>query len=356
MLLGTVIGAVLSGCTGAGFGTPPTETASNGALAPPLVPAWAQPAGTKRLRLGERIVREASSRGIYASDLYGAGSYGQGFVAGYSGANKRNKPAACTIIAPSAGSIDVDPAGDLVVPGEFGVSYQPEVNVYQGPGLCGPLIGSLVITTGNRPVAARSLHPRTGKIVVAEDSVYGSGGPGGLVVCTIAAGCGEPLRRPNVQGGALGVALAKNGDCWMSAEEYEYYNPPGSATLAYFKHCQGSGKTATGYQNPYFGSLFFDRQGNLGAISAIDGALYVYKGCNPACTLVGGPFALQGISTGAGLNKGGNELAVGDLGNEAVDIYAYTPTSLTYLYSINNGLNFTESSLSGAAFSPASEQ
>jgi hypothetical protein len=191
--------------------------------------------------------------------------------------------------------------------------------------------------------------------VVAENNDSESHGK--VVVCTLAKGCGEPLTRPNIQGNALGVALAKNGDCWLSAEENQYYNPSGAATLAYFKHCSGKGKTATGYQNPYFGSLFFDKHGNLGAISAIDGALYVYKGCNPACTLVGGPFALQGISVGAGLNKAGNELAVGDLSNEAVDIYAYTPTSLTYLYSINNGLTgFSESSVSGAAFSPASEQ
>lgn len=350
MLLGTVIGAVLSGCMGTGFGSPPTETPSNGALAPPLVPAWAQPIGTKRLHLGEKIVRDAKGGGIYASDFIG------GFVAGYSGSDKRNKPPACTITVEQPGVIDVDPADNLIVPGSLGTGYyQPSIIVYQGPGLCGPLIGSVPDTTGNQPRAVASLNARTGKIVVAESNP--STNAGDLVVCTLAAGCGEPMRRPKIKGGTLGVAVAKNGDCWMSAEELQgSYNPPGAAALAYFRHCQGRGKTATGYKNPYYGGLFIDTQGNLGAVDLYDGTLYVYKGCNPVCMLIGGPFALQGLSVGAGLNRAGNKLAVADFGNQAVDIYAYTPTSLTYLYSINNGLLFSASAVFGAAFSSSNKQ
>jgi hypothetical protein len=353
MLLGTVTGAVLSGCTATSFGSPPTETPSNRALQAPLIPAWAQPAGAKRLRLGERIVREAKKGGIYASDGFSPNTYYGGFVAGYSGSNEGNGPPACTISAESVEGIGVDRAGDLIVPAYFGGS-QNAVNVYQGPGLCGPLIGSVVETSGNGPMAVASLNAATGKIVVAEDSYATSAGD--LVVCTLAAGCGTPLTRPDALGGAFGVAVAKNGDCWMSAEPYRYYNPSGAATLAYFKHCSGKGKTATGYKNPYYGGLFIDKHRNLGAISLTDGALYVYKGCNPVCTLIGGPFALQGTSVGAGLNKAGNELAVSDFTNQAVDIYAYTPTSLTYRYSISNGLTFYMSAVTSAAFSPSNEQ
>ena len=265
ILFGTVVGAVLSGCTGASFGSPPTETPSSAALRPPLIPAWAQPAGTKRLRLGERIVRKATTGGIYASDYVSPNSYYGGFVAGYSGSNKRNKRPACTIFAPFVEGIGVDPAGDLMVPANFGASYD-SINVYQGPGLCGPLIGSVLETSGNGPFAVASLNAATGKIVVAENNSYKAGD---LVVCTLAGGCGNQLTRPNVKGNAFGVAVAKNGDCWMSAEEYQYYNPPGSATLAYFRGCSGKGKTATGYENPYDGGLFIDKQGNLGAISLL---------------------------------------------------------------------------------------
>jgi hypothetical protein len=354
LLLGTLIGAVLSGCTGTSFGSLPTEMPSSAAFRPPLSPAWAQPVGTKRLRLGERIVRETPTGGIYGADYTGVSTYPGGFVAGYSGANEGNGPPACTIPAVRVNGIAVDPAGDLVVP-VYGTNYQNQVNVYRGPGLCGPLIGSALETSGNYPVAVASLDARTGKIVVAENNPATNAAD--LVVCTLAAGCGTPLTRPNAMGGTLGVALAKNGDCWMSAEEFFYYNPPGAATLGYFKHCRGPGKAAKGYRNPYDGGLFIDKQGNLGAIDYLDGALYVYKGCSRVCRLIGGPFPLQATdSFGAGLNQAGNELAVADYTDPSIDVYAYTSTSLTYLYSINNGLAFQYSQVRGAAFSPSNKQ
>ena len=59
---------------------------------------------------------------------------------------------------------------------------------------------------------------------------------------------------------------------------------------------------------------------------------------------------------GKGLNKAGNELAISDVADAAVDIFAYTPTSLTYPYSIDNGLVFGGSIAFAAAFSPSNEQ
>ncbi len=332
MLLATIVGIALSGCTGASFGSPPTEASPGSALGP-----------------GERA-GHGPKRGIYASDYYGA-TGGPGFVNGYAGADKGNKPASCTISTPGVQSIGTDPAGDLIASSSVSL-YEYSVSVYRGPDLCGSLIGS--VTLSQFPRAVASLNAQSGKIVVAEENEYLAAG--NLVVCTLAKGCGAPLTRPDMKGGTDGAAIAPNGDCWISGEQLETYNPPGAAVLGYFKGCHGSGKTAKGYKNPYYGGLFIDNKGNIGAIDFNDGALYVYKGCNPVCTLIGGPFTLQGQSIGAGLNKAGDELAVGDFANQAIDVYAYSPTKLTYLYSVNNGLSYPRSAVISAVFSPSNDE
>jgi len=361
VLLATVFGAVLSSCASMGSASPPAETPSNDAFALPAVLGEAQPVGVERLRLDERIVQQTEGGGIYASDYFSptSGSYPEGFVAGYSGSNKGNRPPVCTIPAGYVEGVGVDPTGNLMVPAYFGGSSSGSflINVYQGPGVCGSLIGSVPITSdaAGYPKAVASLNARTGKIVVAYPANQRPSF-GELAVCALATGCGPPMTLPSIKGWAFGVALAKNGDCWMSAEKRANYDPPGVAVLAFFKNCSPPGRAAKGYKNPYYGGLFIDNKGNIGALDLNDGTLYVYNGCNPDCTLVGGPFTLKGSSVEAGLNKEGTKLAVGDNAIQAVDIYAYTPTSLTYLYSISNGLTFKNSSVISGAFSPSNAQ
>ncbi len=55
--------------------------------------------------------------------------------------------------------------------------------------------------------------------------------------------------------------------------------------------------------NTYYGGLDIDKNGNIVAISAFDSNVYVYSGCNPACTLVGGPFPMHGEAVFGHLNK-----------------------------------------------------
>ena len=102
--------------------------------------------------------------------------------------------------------------------------------------------------------------------------------------------------------------MAKNGDCWASAT-----NSTGTATLTYFKGCTGSGRPAKHYRNSYYGGLDIDNAGNLVSISAFDSEVYVYKGCNPACTLVGGPFALHNQSIFGHLDQKSKHFAAADL-------------------------------------------
>jgi hypothetical protein len=144
-----------------------------------------------------------------------------------------------------------------------------------------------------------------------------------------------------------GVALAANGDCWMTSEDSASLS---SATLTYFAGCKGSGEVAKGWKNAYYGGLFFDKSGNLVSIDFDTPALWVYKGCDPDCTLVGGPFPLEGDSFYGNLNAKGTQLVLGDSQYGQVDVYRYTPTSVTYQYSFNHGLNASDN-VEAAGFS-----
>ena len=78
-----------------------------------------------------------------------------------------------------------------------------------------------------------------------------------------------------------GVAIAKDGDCWASATA-----SLGTATLTYFKGCSGSVKLRRASAINIMAGLDIDGNGNP-VSTGINGTLYVYKGCNPSCTLVG---------------------------------------------------------------------
>ena len=147
-----------------------------------------------------------------------------------------------------------------------------------------------------------------------------------------------------------GVAQAKNGDCWASGTNYS-----GVATLTYFQRCRGSGHQATGYQNKYYGGLDIDKHGNIVAVSVFDDSLYVYKGCNPACKLVGGPFSLVGESSEARVNKNSNQLAVANFYDGEIDVYDYSPGKITFSYAFNNGLSASDV-VEGVAFNPRSQE
>jgi hypothetical protein len=154
----------------------------------------------------------------------------------------------------------------------------------------------------------------------------------------------------------LAVAMSNAGDCWASSAA--------DTALTYFKGCAEPAQNATGYLNPSAGGLDIDNHGNLVAISDASpdehgvslqssSEVYVYSGCNPKCTLVGGPFALEGGSLYGHLNKENTRFVAADHEYGQVDIYKYTPTAIRYLYSFNNGLS---TSIIGAAYNPRSKQ
>jgi hypothetical protein len=145
--------------------------------------------------------------------------------------------------------------------------------------------------------------------------------------------------------------MDNSGNCWGDG-----IDPSGLATLTYFAGCSGGGVQATGFVNSSFGGIDIDASGNLVTIDGFAPAVYVYSGCNPACTLVGGPFPLIGDAIFGHLNsKFNNKLATGNFVNGQIDIYRYTPTSLTYAYSFNNGLS-PSLDVEGAAYNKRSPQ
>jgi hypothetical protein len=246
--------------------------------------------------------------------------------------------------------IAADPSGNLIVPQNNG----DRINVYKGPDMCGPLLGSFKDPYG-QPANAASFGAASATIAIADiEGKHGS--LGALAVCSLHAGCTKKLE-PKFTGYATGVALAKNGDCWLATENSAFT----AAGMTYWPGCSGSGELVTGYKNTSYGGLTLDKRGNLVSIDFKGGAtgqLWVYSGCNPACTLVGGPFPLAGQPFFGTLNAQGDTF--GAMESEfpyggTVDIYKYTPSKVTYEYSFDSGFA-PVSTPEGFAYSPSIDQ
>jgi hypothetical protein len=286
----------------------------------------------------------AVKTGVYASSYLTTSIYA--FKRGYKQGG--NGPI-CTIYTGEADISDIaaDPKGNFIVP--EGVSNS--IVVYGGPNLCGPELGTMSDPYG-QPAGAASLNAATGTIVVAD-----RGGVGSLAICTLKNGCTKELTGTNIVGYGGGVALAKNGDCWLTSVGVRSIG----ARMTYWPGCTGSGEDVTGFENTSYGSLSIDKQGNLVALDSGGGAtgqVWVYSGCNPACTLVGGPFPVEGNPLEGALDASGHTFGAMEttiFGGGTVDIYMYSPTMITYEYSFNSGL--ASSALpQGFTYSPALAQ
>jgi len=272
-------------------------------------------------------------------------SSGEETVVGYTRKNPHNNPPICTVTGvPTAAAMGVDQNGDLLV----GVSGS-EILVFGGPNMCGSQVGSFTDPYGQHADIATK-DAISGKIAVANvfDGSRQSHSAGSISVCTMASGCSTNLTNPAMYE-VYGVAMDVQGNCWASAT-----NESGTATLTFFKHCAGAGQSTTGFSNPYAGGLDFDAAGNLVSMSFHNDAVYVYRGCKPACTMVAGPLALRGDTTYAHLNKRSTELIAADFGNRRIDVYAYTPTRLTFKYSFDNGIS--SDFIGGVAVNPPSKR
>jgi len=309
------------------------------------VPHWQYPASLipkiaplRSLQVIGRLAHHgANSGGIYASEFSGSSIYG------YQHKNTGNNPPTCSVGPVSyPNGIAVDGKGNLVDPDGGSRS----VIIWSGPGMCGSEAGSFSDAYG-QPSDASSADAVNGNIAVG--NIFGTSGAGGIATCTLSGGCTSFLTNSNMYEVA-GVAMDNSGNCWADA-----INSAGTATLTYFAGCTGSGQATTGFSNTYYGGIDIDKNGNLVTISAFTPAVYVYSGCNPACTLVGGPFAMQGDAVFGHLNKQSMTLAVGDYVSGNIDVYYYSPSALTYWYSFNNGLTASYD-VEGAAYNPRSDQ
>jgi hypothetical protein len=272
---------------------------------------------------------DSAKRGIYVSGYDGYDDTVP-FVFGFGEPNRQNLPPICSETVSSAVDIAADEKGDLIVPAEHS-----GVEVFAGPDMCGPELGTIGETAG-KAVDAASIDAADGPIVLGISS--DGTGKGSLLICSLKSGCTTNLQNPGMFE-VVGVAVARNGDCWASSLP---------AALTYFQGCSGPGQVATGYKNPDPGGLDIDKDGNLISISTQTYEVYVYSGCRPSCKLIGGPFPLLGEGVYGHLNADSTTFAVTDYSYAQADIYKYEPVALTYMYSINNGL--FESSLKGVTY------
>lgn len=326
--------AFLAACAG-GSPAPNNPAATNGSWsrAASLIPPEFRPLGHVPFH-GIPAPRNRKTRGIYVSEFDATS------ILGYPPNNSGNGPPTCSVTAGSyVNDFLVDSHGYLVVP-----SGGDRAIYFFGKGMCAAELGAVDDPYGQPADAAIARGSAPDKDVVI-GHIYDNSVPGGSIsLCSLTTGC-----KRDVWNSALaelaGVAT-KDGNCWGSGVDGS-----GTAVLLYFKHCRKPGKVASGFVNAYYGGLDFDRDGNLVSISYLDAKLYVYKGCDPVCTLVGGPFTLNGETVFGHLNERSTEFVGGDFQYGEADVYKYAPTRLTYEYSFDNGLNASEI-VEGVGFNP----
>jgi hypothetical protein len=304
-----------------------------------VVPVWMRAFGANAVPPANIVYARAPKAGIYAAQFYGTQ------VLGYRTPDKNDGGPVCGINSPYVNGFSVDATGNLVVP-----SADPnEITIYQGPRLCGKPMGHFKDPYGQASDAASS-DAVNGTIVVGNIEASATDKVGNVAVCTRAKGCTKKLKSGSIKYYGGGVALAKNGDCWITSESDPSFS---HATLTYFKGCKTSdGNAAKGWKNAYYGGLMIDHFGDLVSIDFDTPALWVYKGCDPICRVVAGPFKLEGYSFYGNLSPKGNELAIGDLQYGQVDVYEYSPHKLTYEYSVNRGLS-ASNDVEAAGFTPS---
>jgi hypothetical protein len=285
----------------------------------------------------------AEMQGIYVSTFEGTDLYG------FPKNNSGNGPSTCSVSpTDNVNGFGVDNSGNLMVPNAF-----EGVSVY-GPGMCGPLLGTITDPYG-QAADASAVSATTGNIAVG-NIFDNSGEPGSVSVCTLtSATCSANLTNSSMFEVA-GVAMASNGDCWADA-----INSDDVAVLIYFAGCSGGGVVATGFTNAFYGGLDIDKKGNLVAESlfgpsfTLPSTVSVYSGCNPACTLIS-TSSLTGESIFGHLGKASLRFVTPDIESADVEVYNYRPSGLTLLYSFTGGLPCATDECEGAAYSPSSQK
>ena len=276
--------------------------------------------------------------GTYVSEFYSAD------LLAYRANNTGNKKPVCSVKnVASVNGVGIDGKGNLMEP-DGGTAT---LFIHQGPTLCGKVIGSISDPDG-QPADATSPDAANGTIAVS--NLANGSGPGDVAICTLAGGCTTELTNKHIYH-AGGVAMSNSGDCWVNAKT----SASGGAALIYFKGCAGGGRVASGFKGTYYGGIDIDDSGNLVVIDDMAENVYIYKGCNPTCKVVGGPFALKGESFFGKLNKSNTEYTAVDRTDAVVDVYSYSTSAITFMYSYDTGLATSELP-DGVAVTPRSQQ
>lgn len=345
--------ALLAGCSGGILSTPSSAPLGaqgnhliNGRFVPgrsknaSLIPVELQrtPAAVLDRIVPDKRHRKKGAVGIYGSTFYNSAIYG------YRGTDAKNHAPICSLGSSYVNDFATDGRGNLMVPS----GGTRNVTIYRPN--CGSAIGVLDNNAYylGQPSDAASSDALTGTIVVG--NIYGLGDESDIAVCNLQAECTSMLTNFPAMYELAGVALAKNGDCWGSASDGS-----GKATLSYFRHCSGSGVTAIGWRNTYYGGLDIDNEGNIVAVDAFVPQLWIYRGCNPLCVVIAGPFPLHGDTIFGHLNRDSTEWVGGDYANGMLDVYKYSTYGLIYEHSVDNGLSLSDE-VEGAAFSRAAKQ
>jgi hypothetical protein len=291
------------------------------------------------MQLRGRQAPAQEMRGIYVAQYFGSS------VLGYTKNNSGNDPFICSISGVgTVNDLATDTKGNLIVPNAFS-----GVNVYRGPQMCGPLLATIADPYGQASDAA-AVNAATGPIVVG--NIYG---PGFVVVCTVHSLTCAELTPPSAGiGEVAGVGMDKNGNCWADS-----YNAAFTAIeLTYWAGCTGTGIAATGFKNFGYGGVDIDNSGNVVTIDWHADEyedLWVYSGCKPARTSVSDNQLPESAVIFGHIGRHGDRLVVAAYLKGQVDIYAYTPTTLTYYYSFANGLD-RSADVEGVAYSPSSKK
>ncbi|HEY6326140.1 MAG TPA: hypothetical protein VIW73_06450 [Candidatus Cybelea sp.] len=344
----SVAAALLASCAGGNLGSTTSPVPGTGSSAAKfqalrhtgavsIIPRSALPKGPQKLK-GRQAPPQAR-KGIYAVDFFA------NTINGYMKNNSGNGAPICTITGvTSVNNLATDTIGNLIAPGAFN-----GVSIYTGPQMCGPLMATITDTYGQASDGA-AVNAASGPIVVANIL-----GPGFVVTCTVSSlSCTQLTPSSQGIGEVAGVAMDKNGNCWSDSWNAAFT----AIVLTYWAGCTGTGVAATGFQNTGFGGLDIDDEGNVVSFNwhGSGGAdLWVYSGCNPACTSVSDNSLTNNTAIFGHIGKQGQRLVVGAYLKAQVDIYSYSPTTLTYFYSFNNGF-ISSGDVEGAAYSPSSKK
>jgi hypothetical protein len=338
---------LLAGCTGnmGSNSTSPLGLSPQSRTAP--ISVWDDAAPPRVVSVLHSLVlpdknTKAPKKGTYVSEFNATS------LLGYDANNKGNNGPICQINNVAfVNDLGVDGEGNLMVPNPGSASGNT-LDIHQGPTMCGKLVASIFDPFG-QPSAATSPNAMTGQIALG-NLVGLASSAGSLSICTLKGGCTVNLTN-STYFHVGGVAMSNSGDCWLVAKT----SASGGAALVYYKGCAGSGVVASGYKQTYYGGMDIDKSGNLVIIDDMAEDVYVYSGCAPQCQVVGGPFALKGESFFGKLNQSNNQFTAVDRTDGVVDVYSYSPTSIKFIYSYNNGLS---ASLlpDGVAVNPRSKQ